>query len=175
MPNNLSHVAHFIHAGNLGRFDILGPTIQFVTEPSDGDAPCIMRGTIRPGISIPLHSHPDPETLFVLSGKLRALTFPGEDFAWVEIKPGEIFHVPGGAKHAFRNEGQTDAVVIIVSSSKIGRFFQEVGVPTPLGARPHGPPSADQMKRFLATASRYRYWNATPEDNARVGIVMAPV
>ena len=48
------------------------------------------------------------------------------DFKWVTINPGDIFHVPGNARHGFRNPGRQPAVMMIVSTSKIGRFFQEV-------------------------------------------------
>ena len=163
-----SQSARLIHAERLERIGVLGPTIQFVTDPTD-DEPCIMRGTIPAGVAIPLHSHADPETFLPLSGQLRALTFQGDDFEWIEIPPGGVFHVPGGAKHAFRNVGQHEAVMIFVSTAKIGRFFRELGVTTEPG-RPPGRPAAEQVQRFLAASARYGYWNATTDENARVGI-----
>jgi oxalate decarboxylase/phosphoglucose isomerase-like protein (cupin superfamily) len=81
------------------------------------------------------------------TGEIRGLTFRGEAFEWIEIASGDVFHVPGGAKHAFRNDGADDAVMLIVSTAKIGR-----------------------IQRFLETSARYGYWNATPEENARIGI-----
>ena len=170
LSDALSHSARLIHPVSLERLDVLGPTIQFVTDPAEEDAPCIMRGTVPPGVSIPLHSHADPETFLPLSGRLRGLTFHGEEFEWVEIRPGAIFHVPGGAKHAFRNDGAEAAVMIIASTATIGRFFRELGVPVAPGSPPPGPPSADRVQRFLATSARYGYWNASPEENARAGI-----
>lgn len=163
--------ARLIHPKGLERLDVLGPTIQFITDPADEeDTPCIMRGTIPPGVSVPLHSHADPETFVPLSGELRGLTFRGDDFDWVEIRPGDIFHVPGGAKHGFRNDGRAEAVMIIASTATIGRFFLEIGARMTPGPPPSGSPSADRMQRFLATAARYGYWNASPEENARVDI-----
>lgn len=162
--------ARLIHPVGLERIDVLGPTIQFVTDPAEEGAPCIMRGTIPPGGSVPLHSHADPETFLPLSGQLRCLTFHGEAFEWIEIRPGDIFHVPGGAKHAFRNDGREEAVMIIASTAKIGRFFRELGVPVTLGPPPPGPPSTNQVQRFVEMSARYGYWNASPEENARVGI-----
>lgn len=161
--------SHLIVPESLDRIEILGPTIQFVTEPVDG-APCVMRGTIPPGVFVPLHSHADPETFLPISGELRGLTFRGETFEWIEIAPGAVFHVPGGAKHAFRNDGQDDAVMTIVSTAKIGRFFRELGVPAAPGGPPAGPPASSRIQRFLEASDRYGYWNATPEENARVGI-----
>ena len=48
---------------------------------------------------------------------------------------------------------------ILVSTARIGRFFREVAAP-----------SGDPIEHFLATAERYGYWNATPEENAAVGL-----
>ena len=45
--------------------DVLGPTVEFLVLPSEraGDY-CVIRGSIPPGVSVPLHSHPDNETFF---------------------------------------------------------------------------------------------------------------
>jgi hypothetical protein len=63
--------------------------------------------------------------------------------------------------------------MIVVSTSKIGRFFREVGRrvrPT----EPFRPPSQEVVQHFLQTAQRYGYWIATPEENATAGIVLLP-
>ena len=174
-PDTSSLRAHLVELESLERLNILGPTIQFVTGPAEEGAPCIMRGTIPAGVAVPLHSHADPETFLPLSGTVQGLIYPDEDFSWVEIGPGDIFHVPAGARHAFRNTGDDEAMMIIISTSKIGRFFQEVGVPTVSGAPLSGPPSADHIRRFVETSARYGYWNATADENARVGIELPVV
>lgn len=171
MPTTLSRTPHLLSPSRLERINILGPTIQFLTDPTDDRSPCIMRGTIPPGVSVPLHSHADPETFFVLSGELEGLSHSGDAHTWIAMKAGDVFHVPRDAKHAFRNLGREPAVMFIVSTSKIGRFFQEVGVPVREGL-PSLPPSTAEIQRFLDTAAKYGYWNATPEENANVGIVL---
>ena len=98
-----AQAAHLIKPEQLETIDVLGPTIQFLTPPDAKDAPCIMRGTIPPGISIPLHSHPDPETFLMISGTVEGLICRDHDFNWTRINAGDIFHVPGNAKHAWRN------------------------------------------------------------------------
>jgi hypothetical protein len=98
LSDALSHTARHIHPTSLERLDLLGPTIQFVTDPGEEDAPCIMRGTVPSGVSIPLHSHADPETFLPLWGQLQGLTFRDEECEWIEIRPGAIFHVPGGSE-----------------------------------------------------------------------------
>jgi hypothetical protein len=87
----------------------------------------------------------------MISGKVEGLTIPEAGFAWVGIKPGDVFHVPSGAQHAFRNRGPAPAIMTLISTSRIGRFFQEVGTPIPPGAPP-GPPTPEVMRRFLETS-----------------------
>lgn len=133
-----------------------------------------MRGTIPPGVIVPLHSHADPETFIQISGEIEGLSQSPEGFVWVSIRPGDIFHVPGGAKHAFRNLSAEAAVMILVSTPGIGRFFRDVGKPIAGGNRYSDPPSADAIQYFLRTAAAYGYWNATPEENASVGLSLTP-
>jgi mannose-6-phosphate isomerase-like protein (cupin superfamily) len=170
MPSGISEqFAHLVQPEHLDTIEVLGPTIQFLTSTADANAPCIMRGTIPPGVSIPLHSHGDPETFVMLSGTVDGLVIRHEDFEWTRINPGDVFHVPPHAKHAWRNQGQSDAVMVIVTTSRLGGFFQELGKPLKPGVSVT-PPSQDEIRRFLKTAEKYGYWNATPEENARVGI-----
>jgi quercetin dioxygenase-like cupin family protein len=50
-------------------FDIFGPLLQFLVTPAQTSGSfALMRGVVAPGIAIPLHSHADPEVLFVLHG-----------------------------------------------------------------------------------------------------------
>jgi quercetin dioxygenase-like cupin family protein len=159
-------VAHLSAPRHVPELDVLGPTIEFLTEPdTDPGEPCLMRGSIPPGGVVPLHSHPDPETFIGLSGDVEGLAMDGEEFTWVRIRSGDIFHVPGSAKHAFRNPFTQPAVQLVVSTAQIGRFFREIA--RPLRA---GPPSADTLRDFRATAARYGHWNATPGENAAIGL-----
>lgn len=138
--------------------DVMGATIQYLTSPDEGeDLPCVMRGTVPPGVVVPLHSHADPETFLVESGRMEGLQITGSTYSWVPVRPGDVFHIPGDTPHAWRNPSPDEpAVSIIVSTTTIARFFRDVA-----GAGP---------ERFLETAERYGYWNATPEENAEVGI-----
>jgi quercetin dioxygenase-like cupin family protein len=171
MPSDVTagHVGRLIDPDRLDTIDVLGPTIQFLTSTREPSEPCVMRGTIPPGVSIPLHSHADPETFLMVSGSVEGLIYRENDFQWVRIHPGDIFHVPGHAKHAWRNQSLERATMIIVSTSTMGQFFRELGKPaTP--DKPAAPPAPEEIERFLQTSKRYGYWNATPEENAQVGI-----
>jgi quercetin dioxygenase-like cupin family protein len=165
--------AHRIDPDSLHGVIVLGPSLRYVTEPHDGE-PCVLLGTIPPGIEVPLHSHADVETFSLVAGGLEALTVRGrDDFEWVTLRPGDTWHVPGDAPHAFRNRAAEPAVTLITTTARLGRFFREVGTPIRSGMRP---PSAttDIVERFLAVSARYGYWNAPPDENARVGIVVPP-
>ncbi len=164
-------VAHVVDMAALPTISILGPTIQFITGPGDDHEPCVMRGTIPPGGSIPLHSHDDPETFVQMDGAVEGLAYRGESWTWVPMRAGDVFHVPGGARHAFRNPGGQPAVMIVISTSKIARFFQELGVAAVAGEPPR-PPTAAELRHFEETAARYGYWNASPEENAAVGLIL---
>jgi hypothetical protein len=107
----------------------------------------------------------------VLSGSVEGLAYRTEDFEWLRLHPGDIFYVPPDPKHAWRNRGQTRAEMALISTSKMGRFFQELGKPLRFGV-PSSPPTRDEIERFQKIAERYGYWNATPEENARVGITV---
>jgi quercetin dioxygenase-like cupin family protein len=151
--------AHLVDLRSLEAIDVLGPTIQYVTPPEGPDsAPCIMRGTIPPGGAVPLHSHADPETFIVISGDVEGLVVAPEGPGWIRIGPRDVFHVPGGVKHAWRNPSGEPAVMFIVSTAGIGRFFLEVG----------GPDAT--LERFVLTAQRYGHWMGTPEENQEVGL-----
>lgn len=164
-------VARIVDLSHLVTINVLGPTIQFLTEPGDSDeTPCVMRGTIPPDVIVPLHSHADPETFIALSGEAEGLVVSNDRTKWVRIRPGDVFHVPGGAKHAFRNRFKESAVSIIASTSRIGRFFLEVGTPLDPNGKPDWPPSAEKVRKFLESVDRHGHWIATPEENARVGL-----
>jgi quercetin dioxygenase-like cupin family protein len=163
----MSPTARLVDPRTVETIEVLGPTIQFLSTPEpDDNAPCVMRGTIPPGGVVPLHSHADPETFLAVSGEVEGLSHSYDGFSWVRVRPGDVFHVPGGAMHGFRNRSAQPAVSLIVSTMKIGRFFREVATSSTAA----GPPSEEQIEHFLATAERYGYWNATPEQNAELGL-----
>src|ERR687892_189867 len=54
--------------------ELFGPTIEFLTSPHDTQSDfCVLKGTLPPGISVPLHSHADTEDFFVISGEIEGL------------------------------------------------------------------------------------------------------
>jgi quercetin dioxygenase-like cupin family protein len=107
-------------------FDALGPHIQFLTTLSDiDDGYCVIRSTFPAGVIVPIHSHGDRETFYILDGALQAL----QEDHWVTIAGGDIFDVAGNIKHAFRNASGAPVSLLFVTTMRMGRFFRDIGRP----------------------------------------------
>jgi quercetin dioxygenase-like cupin family protein len=159
-----------VNQGTYGALDVFGPTIEFLTLPEESDiAYCVMKGTIPSGSSTPLHSHPDIESFFLVSGSVQVLSQRREKFEWQDVRPGEFVHVPSNAKHAFRNISGQPVVQLITTTPKLGRFLQEVGRPITPGA-PLPPPTPDDLQHFVSVAAKYNYWLGNRAENAAIGI-----
>jgi quercetin dioxygenase-like cupin family protein len=110
--------------------ELFGPTVEFLTSPQNAQNDfCVLRRTIPPGVFVPLHSHPDTEDFLVISGELEGLRQDSEGHTWIGAKAGDYIHVPSNARHAWRNLSVAPIVVLIITTKKIGQFFQEVGRP----------------------------------------------
>jgi quercetin dioxygenase-like cupin family protein len=162
--------AHIVVERDCDAIDLFGPSFQFLVAPQSSDeAPCVIKGTIPPDGSVPIHRHSGVEACFVLSGTVEVLRDEGGEAHWIAASPGDFIEVPSNAKHGFRNRSQHPVVQLITISSKLGRLFQEIGRPITRGARPN-PPSPDELQRLVKTCERYGYWLGTPEENASVGV-----
>jgi quercetin dioxygenase-like cupin family protein len=149
---------HLVDPRTVESVSALGPTIQFLTAPNGNeDGPCVMRGIIPASTVVPLHSHADPETFLVLSGSAEGLV-DRDRCKWQHVGPGNVFHVPPDAPHAWRNFAADPAVMLFVGTNRLARFFTE---------------TAAEPERFLEISERYGYWNATPEENAKIGVPLA--
>ena len=145
-----SHVVSNELPGSI--LDVFWVTVEFLTlPPEQTDEYCVIKGTIQPGATVPLHSHPDPESFFVLSGTVQTL----------------FEH--GGAKHAHRNVSDEAVVELITTTPMLGRFFQEIGRPRTAGGPP-ALPTADDLQHLERVAAKYHHWLASAAENAAVGI-----
>jgi quercetin dioxygenase-like cupin family protein len=148
--------------------DVLGPTIEILSRPSlEDDALCVLRGVIPPGVTVPLHRHDDAEDFYIVAGTQEVLTQRMAGLEWAEAHAGDYVRVPPGTMHAHRNVSAQPAVDLIITTARLGRFFEEIG--RPVTGVPQ-PPSPQDVERFVATAIRYGYVLGTPEENAAVGI-----
>jgi quercetin dioxygenase-like cupin family protein len=159
-----------VRENDSGALDVLGANVQFLVGPRPGDeTPCILKGTIPSGVTIPMHSHDFVEIFFVLYGNIEVLIEEAGKMRWVEGGAGNLIEIPSNTKHAIRNRSEHPVINLLFTTSKHGRYFQEIGRSVASGESVR-PPAPDEIQRFLKTARRYGYWFATPEENAAVGI-----
>jgi quercetin dioxygenase-like cupin family protein len=149
-----------------------GTLFEFLASPDEtGSEICLIRGTIPPGVAVPLHSHSDVELFYVLEGSLEAFQFGDGTHGWVSFGPGEVVRVPGNTKHALRNSSPLPATAVIVTTSKLYSFFQEVSKPLDRD-REGTRPTREEIQRLSETAARYGYWMGSPEENAAIGLIL---
>ena len=148
--------------------DVGGPSIRHVAG-GEGE-PQLLHGVIGAGMFVPLHAHPDPETFVMLSGTLEGVIVGDGHPDWAPVGIGQAFSVPGGARHAWRNDSDEPAVSLILTTSTLARFFAEIGTPVHGPEDTQWPPSAELLQRLLAASARYGYWNGSPDDNAAIGL-----
>jgi quercetin dioxygenase-like cupin family protein len=131
----------------------LGPQIRFLTPlVSDPDEYCVISAVVPPNVVVPLHSHPERETFLILSGALDAF----DGLAWRTYRAGEVFDVPGGVKHAFRNTSAEPVSMVLVTKTSMGHFS--------------GPAAAEAIGAFITAAIQHGYWLGSPAENAEIGI-----
>ena len=153
------------HAVPNGVLDVFGPQIQHLTALSDADGDyCLMKSLVPAGAAVPIHSHADRETFCILGGELQALW---ED-RWSTVVAGDVFDIPGGIRHAWRNVSGAPASALVLTTMKLGRFFRDIG--RPLGTFSPGPPPPAELQRFVELSHNYGYWLGSPADNAAVSI-----
>jgi mannose-6-phosphate isomerase-like protein (cupin superfamily) len=78
------------------------PGNRYLTEMTDGDGDyCVMLCTLPRGVVVPMHSHADRETFYVVSGNPDV--FRGD--RWEMLKPGDVIDAQDGIRrrrlHAF--------------------------------------------------------------------------
>jgi quercetin dioxygenase-like cupin family protein len=77
---------------------------------SYGHATLMSEFRLRAGSPLPMHDHPQEQTGYLVSGRLR-LTIGGETH---DVAPGDSWSIPGGVRHGA--EALEDAVAIEVFS-----------------------------------------------------------
>ncbi|MCR0983789.1 cupin domain-containing protein [Roseomonas populi] len=144
--------------------DIMGPRVAFLTPKGDTGDYCVLRAIVPVGVVVPLHSHPDRETMCVLDGRIEGFL----DETWRSYGPGGAIDIPGGVKYALRNTSGQDVTLLLVSTARMGQFFAEIGEPV---ARSGGaPPTPERVARFIDAARRYGFWLGSEKDNAAVAL-----
>jgi len=144
--------------------------IEFLASPDEiGSEICRIRGTVPPGVVVPLHSHPDLEVFYALEGTVEAFQSEDKIDRWTTAGVGAVVAIPGNVKHAWRNALSLPATMVIVTTAKMFEFFREITKPFDPD-QPAGLPSLEATQELLKTAARYGYWIASPQENAAIGL-----
>lgn len=68
------------------------------------------------------------------------------------------------------NVSNKPTLVHIITTKKLGHFFEETGRPE---TKTPQPVTSEDLARFARISTKYGYWNALPEENSSVGIQMS--
>jgi quercetin dioxygenase-like cupin family protein len=151
-------------------FIVLGVLLQFLSTPEQiNDQISVMRGTVPPGVVIPLHSHADPEIFYVLNGSLEVFQAEGPSEGWQTVTAEEVVSIPRNVRHALRNTSPSPITAITVSKQELYSFFRELARPFDPNSPP-APPTPEEMQHLFSVAEKYEYWLASPDENAAIGI-----
>lgn len=144
--------------------DVMGTSMSVVARlgEAEGDTVLIRSRMGAQPRQVPLHSHPDVESFYVLEGRLDVF-LSGDCPGWHTIETGQSLTVPGGVAHAVRNASGAPVDSLIATTVRLANFLGEIAA-TP-GVTPRVPPSAEDIARVRAKVAEYGYWMATPEEN----------
>jgi quercetin dioxygenase-like cupin family protein len=150
-------------------FNAAGVLLQFLASPEEvGDAICLIRGTMPPGVAVPLHKHAEVELLYVLEGSLEFF-MAKEGTQWATAGMGDVIAIPSNVKHALRNRSSLPVTLALVTKSHLYAFFRELAKPFDPNQRP-APLTPEEMQELFEVAAKYGYWMASPDENAAIGL-----
>jgi quercetin dioxygenase-like cupin family protein len=150
--------------------DCFGGHVQILSKSAEF---WVLRGIVPPGSAVPLHHHPDAEDFLILSGTQQVLVADdegsgdGDGMVWRDARAGDYIRVPGDAWHAHRNVTDEPAVDLIITTPRLGRYFEEIGRPV---TETLAPPTSEEIAHFVAKSHEYGYVLASAEENAAYGI-----
>jgi quercetin dioxygenase-like cupin family protein len=151
-------------------FAVVGTVLQFVSTPEQCGADLsVMRCGIPAGAVIPIHSHSDPEVFYLLEGSVDVFQDSGTFAGWRTASGGDVVTISGGIRHALRNPNPRPVITVLISQSKLYRFFRELAQPINPGDQPPRPSPA-VMESLFALAARYSFWIGSPSENAAIGL-----
>ena len=87
---------------------------------------------------------------------------------WITLGGGDVFDVPGGLKHGWRNVSGASVSLLFVVPMRLGRFFCDIGRPVTMASQ--SAPGPADFQHLLEIAHAYGYWLGSPADNAAVGL-----
>jgi quercetin dioxygenase-like cupin family protein len=146
--------AKVVHAGEGKKIAVAGDLYTFLAESEDTSRSyALWEAIVPPGGGPPPHIQSrEDEGFYVLEGELTFVA----DGQKVIARKGSFLNVPRGVLHTFKNEGDSDArMLILVAPAGMEKMFEEVGTPvTDPSAKP-SPPTAEEMERMASVAPKY--------------------
>ncbi len=147
---------------NQGRtIGVVGDIYRFLATGDDTDGRyATFEAIVLPGGGPPTHIHSrEDETFYVLEGEI---TFQVGDER-VVAKPGTFVNMPIGQPHAFKNEtDQTAKMLISFAPAGLEGYFFEVGQPFEGELPPK--PTQEEIEKLMAVAPRYGIEITLPHD-----------
>ena len=133
---------------------VVGDVYRFlVTGEDSGGRYAMWEAIVTPGGGPPLHVHSKEDEGFVILEGEIVFNVDGER---VVATAGTGVNMPPGVRHAFKNESDRPAkMLILVAPAGLEQMFFETGVPVPEGTTTAPPVSHEEIERLLAVAPRY--------------------
>lgn len=146
---------HLLRSATSGRtIAVVGDVYRFLATGDETDGKYAQwEAIVPPGGGPPPHvHHREVEGFYILEGEI---TFLVEGQRIVATK-GMFANMPVGTQHAFRNESNQPArMIITVAPAGLEKMFFEVGVPLSEGATTALPPTKEEIDKLLAVAPNY--------------------
>jgi quercetin dioxygenase-like cupin family protein len=133
---------------------VVGDVYRFLATGEDTNGKyALWEALVPPGGGPPPHVHSrEEEGFYILEGEI---TFQVGDKRLV-AGPGVFANMPVGTPHAFKNESNKSARMLIsVAPAGLERMFFEFGVPLAEGATTALPPTREEIEKLLAVAPKY--------------------
>ena len=152
----MSQPAQLIQAGpgEGPAFSAVGDVYRFLaTGEQTGGAYVLSEARVLPGGGPPPHiHHREDEAFFVLEGEI-AFTLEGKK---VVARAGSFIQGPRGIPHAFKNESNAPArMLILVTPPGFEKFMAEFAHPVPSFDSPPVPVTPADIQKLLAVAPHY--------------------
>lgn len=151
---DLSRLATVTLPGEGTTVGIVGDVYRYLATGKETDGKyALMEAIVSPGGGPPPHVHTrEEEAFYLLEGEITF--WLGEERR--VLSAGMFANVPTRLLHAFRNESEKPArMLILVAPAGLEQMFLEVGQLLPPGTTVAPPPSAAEIEKLLAVAPGY--------------------
>ncbi len=125
-------------------FGVAGDVMIIRARGADtGGSLCLVEARVPPGGGPPRHVHRrEAESFFVLEGEITFLHPDGS----TRLGPGGFVHLPKNTPHAFQNQGDIEARMLVwCTPAGFEHMVERAGTPLPDRHAPAPPPTPDDF------------------------------